>query len=385
MEAPRCQPSHLGQRSRLHHWWVLGRNFNHVNSHATRCIRWRHHTIFLVIKCTREAVGNPIVDPLNILPTLFMLPGADSRRRLKTAGRTHLHFFLVRCPDGKRRRYQCQFAIPLPPPLNPHPAILSGDRGADGFCRLVRCPSRQWAYTPWDTLQAPGRPAHVPCRVMQQADRRLCSRSRQCETGVGTIPFALLPCQNPTQHGVFVRAAGATRIDTPPGFKSCVFRTHTTTHARAGRDSGVGQGEGKVVVERGEVVAPACENDTTPTFRTLQSAPFGQQIQNTAGRGGWIISTLASRQGEPGSIPGRVTGFSKWESCRTMPLVGGSSPGSPASRAPPPPNSGAAPYSLQSPSSALKTEISSLTHLLGYTKKPMFSLFLFIILVHETL
>ncbi|KAJ8872782.1 hypothetical protein PR048_026398 [Dryococelus australis] len=57
--------------------------------------------------------------------------------------------------------------------------------------------------------------------------------------------------------------------------------------------------------------------------------------------------------------------FRKWESCRTMPLVGGFSRGSPVS---PPLHSGAAPYSLQSPSSALKTsllraaQISSLTN-----------------------
>ncbi|KAJ8872222.1 hypothetical protein PR048_025824 [Dryococelus australis] len=57
--------------------------------------------------------------------------------------------------------------------------------------------------------------------------------------------------------------------------------------------------------------------------------------------------------------------FRKWESYRTIPLVGGFSRGSPDS---PPLHSDAAPYSLQSPSSALKTslfrvaQISSLTH-----------------------
>ncbi|KAJ8891634.1 hypothetical protein PR048_004162 [Dryococelus australis] len=40
------------------------------------------------------------------IPTLFMLPEADSKRRLTTAGHTHLHAFLVRCPDDKRRRSQ---------------------------------------------------------------------------------------------------------------------------------------------------------------------------------------------------------------------------------------------------------------------------------------
>ncbi|KAJ8872261.1 hypothetical protein PR048_025863 [Dryococelus australis] len=55
------------------------------------------------------------------------------------------------------------------------------------------------------------------------------------------------------------------------------------------------------------------------------------------------ISTIASHQGEPGSIPGRVTGFSQ---------VGGFSRESPIS---PPLKSGASPYSPQSPSLAPNT------------------------------
>ncbi|KAJ8897626.1 hypothetical protein PR048_002975 [Dryococelus australis] len=76
------------------------------------------------------------------------------------------------------------------------------------------------------------------------------------------------------------------------------------------------------------------------------------------------ISLLASHQGDQGSIPGLVIpDFRMWESCRTMPLVGGFSRGSPVS-----------PALLfqccsipQSPSAALKTsmlravQISSLT------------------------
>ncbi|KAJ8866797.1 hypothetical protein PR048_032658 [Dryococelus australis] len=63
--------------------------------------------------------------------------------------------------------------------------------------------------------------------------------------------------------------------------------------------------------------------------------------------------------------------FRKWESWRTMPLVGGFSRGSPA---PPPLHSGAAPYPLQSPSSALKTsllraaQVSSLTRSLCFQR-----------------
>ncbi|KAJ8887565.1 hypothetical protein PR048_013781 [Dryococelus australis] len=46
----------------------------------------------------------------------------------------------------------------------------------------------------------------------------------------------------------------------------------------------------------------------------------------------FTIKLLASHQGELGSIPGRFTrDFRKWESCRTMPLVGGFSRGSPVS------------------------------------------------------
>ncbi|KAJ8873688.1 hypothetical protein PR048_024520 [Dryococelus australis] len=49
------------------------------------------------------------------------------------------------------------------------------------------------------------------------------------------------------------------------------------------------------------------------------------------GSGGFAVSLLASHQGEPGSIPGRVTPM--WGSCRTMPLVGGFSRGYPVSPA----------------------------------------------------
>ncbi|KAJ8885946.1 hypothetical protein PR048_012152 [Dryococelus australis] len=47
-----------------------------------------------------------------------------------------------------------------------------------------------------------------------------------------------------------------------------------------------------------------------------------------------VVSLLASHQGDPGSIPGRVTpDFRKCKSCYTMSLVGGFSRGSPVSPA----------------------------------------------------
>ncbi|KAJ8874116.1 hypothetical protein PR048_024957 [Dryococelus australis] len=60
--------------------------------------------------------------------------------------------------------------------------------------------------------------------------------------------------------------------------------------------------------------------------------------------------TKANRVQSPDGSPD----FRKSESCRTMPLVGGFSRGSPVS---PPLHLGAAPYSLQSPTSALKTSL----------------------------
>ncbi|KAJ8875040.1 hypothetical protein PR048_022930 [Dryococelus australis] len=76
-----------------------------------------------------------------------------------------------------------------------------------------------------------------------------------------------------------------------------------------------------------------------------------------------VVSPLASHLGELGSIPGRVTGFSHGNHagrCRWSAGFLGDLP------SPPPFHSGATPYSLHSPSSALKTilkaaQISSLT------------------------
>ncbi|KAJ8875463.1 hypothetical protein PR048_023358 [Dryococelus australis] len=62
-------------------------------------------------------------------------------------------------------------------------------------------------------------------------------------------------------------------------------------------------------------------------------------------------------KGESGSIPGRFTpDLCKWESCRTMPLVGGFSRDLPF---PPPFHFGTAPYASQSPTLALMTPIPS--------------------------
>ncbi|KAJ8897383.1 hypothetical protein PR048_002729 [Dryococelus australis] len=46
--------------------WVYFRNFNHLNRHTTGCTGWKYLTKFLFVKHTREAIGNPIVDPSNM-------------------------------------------------------------------------------------------------------------------------------------------------------------------------------------------------------------------------------------------------------------------------------------------------------------------------------
>ncbi|KAJ8885469.1 hypothetical protein PR048_011666 [Dryococelus australis] len=93
-----------------------------------------------------------------------------------------------------------------------------------------------------------------------------------------------------------------------------------------------------------------------PYVYSPESLPEKHVTSTKRGRGGRAFSSLASHQGDPGSIPNRVTTDPRMgESCRTMPLVGGFSRGSPVSL---PLHSGAAPYSPQSPSSALNISLS---------------------------
>ncbi|KAJ8880588.1 hypothetical protein PR048_017058 [Dryococelus australis] len=92
-----------------------------------------------------------------------------------------------------------------------------------------------------------------------------------------------------------------------------------------------------IVTALGETIAFAAHE---PKFTR---ALFGN-IKVTRDLGGVVVRLLASHVGEPGSTPGGVAPrFSHvWESCRTMPLVGGFSRRYPISRRFP---SGAAPYS----------------------------------------
>ncbi|KAJ8876828.1 hypothetical protein PR048_021275 [Dryococelus australis] len=97
--------------------------------------------------------------------------------------------------------------------------------------------------------------------------------------------------------------------------------------------------------------------DVSILLKRISLEKLGARV---AGRLARSPPTKANRAQSPAGSPE----FRKWESCRTMPLVGGPSRRSPTS---PAHHSGAAPYSLQSPSSALKTsllraaQISSLT------------------------
>ncbi|KAJ8867433.1 hypothetical protein PR048_031235 [Dryococelus australis] len=102
------------------------------------------------------------------------------------------------------------------------------------------------------------------------------------------------------------------------------------------------------------------------------SVPAGAAKRGAAERipVGELSRLLASHQVDPCTIPGWVTqNFRMWESCRTTPLVGGFSRGSPV---PPSFRSGAAAYSPLSPSPALKApmlkavQIASLTHSLYF-------------------
>ncbi|KAJ8866016.1 hypothetical protein PR048_033540 [Dryococelus australis] len=89
---------------------------------------------------------------------------------------------------------------------------------------------------------------------------------------------------------------------------------------------------------------------------------------------------LSSHHGDPGSIPGRATpDFRMWESCRTMPLVGGAFSG--ISRFPRPLIPALLHTKSQSPSSALKTSMlrtvqiyslaRSLAHAIPYVSRQL--------------
>ncbi|KAJ8880395.1 hypothetical protein PR048_016864 [Dryococelus australis] len=83
------------------------------------------------------------------------------------------------------------------------------------------------------------------------------------------------------------------------------------------------------------------------TFATISEAVPGTENKHKGAR---APPSKASRVRSPAGSPD----FCKWESCRTMPLVGGFSRGSPVS---PPFHTGTAPYSPQSSSSAHKTSL----------------------------
>ncbi|KAJ8885850.1 hypothetical protein PR048_012056 [Dryococelus australis] len=96
-------------------------------------------------------------------------------------------------------------------------------------------------------------------------------------------------------------------------------------------------------------------HDLKVFFSLRATCPQSWPLGNGATVAEQLVSLLASHQGDPGSIPAQVTpDFRTWESCRTMPLIGEFSRGSPV---PPPFHSGAALYSPQSPSSAFKTSM----------------------------
>ncbi|KAJ8866077.1 hypothetical protein PR048_033601 [Dryococelus australis] len=108
----------------------------------------------------------------------------------------------------------------------------------------------------------------------------------------------------------------------PPN--SAIFITLLVYFEVANRSAAVKRSSSKLLVKtvhlEGETTAIGTRSKTFPS--------------SGGGRGGLAISTLASHQGEPGSIPGRATpDLRKWESCRTMPLVSGFSWVSPVSPA----------------------------------------------------
>ncbi|KAJ8877762.1 hypothetical protein PR048_022217 [Dryococelus australis] len=70
-------------------------------------------------------------------------------------------------------------------------------------------------------------------------------------------------------------------------------------------------------------------------INVFRGFPKSLQANAAMGHGGRAVSLLTSHQGDPGSIPGRVTpDFHMWGSCRTMTLIGGFSRSSAISPSP---------------------------------------------------
>ncbi|KAJ8871371.1 hypothetical protein PR048_027688 [Dryococelus australis] len=108
---------------------------------------------------------------------------------------------------------------------------------------------------------------------------------------------------------------------------STVQEINATSCATSGRINFCG------VRVRGKLFSPLKSSDTRLT-RGIAPTILPRPRQLPDGYPFGAVRLLASHQGKPGSIPGRVTpNFCKWESCLMMPLVGSFSRGSPVSPA----------------------------------------------------
>ncbi|KAJ8866364.1 hypothetical protein PR048_032207 [Dryococelus australis] len=152
-------------------------------------------------------------------------------------------------------------------------------------------------------------------------------------------------------------------------------------HVMSGDEGQLWVPAGKSITQRiGSLIACTRLWERVLVSDWLLRAPKGPLLSKPAGcQGATVAERLAcspSHQGDPGSIPGRVTAdFRIWESCQTMPLVFGLSRGSPLS---PALSFRHCSILYKSPSSAPKTsmlkavQISSLTHSIKTLKDLLF-------------
>ncbi|KAJ8872433.1 hypothetical protein PR048_026037 [Dryococelus australis] len=105
------------------------------------------------------------------------------------------------------------------------------------------------------------------------------------------------------------------------------FKKGLVSSGREWKRSWLGEGEARVI-DTGKKNPQVIAATQIPTSATrIEFVPGLTSLGKSEhrGRGGRAVSLLASHQGGRVSIPGWVTpDFRMWESCRTMPLVGGS-------------------------------------------------------------
>ncbi|KAJ8872338.1 hypothetical protein PR048_025942 [Dryococelus australis] len=282
-------------------------------------------------------------------PTMFMLPEADSRRRLVTVGHTHLHVFLVRCPDDKRRRSQ---RIRSESPISTTArtpvllvsvlelTILPIGRSSDFYSKIDFKSADFIANSLYSKCFGIGK------ERSRLDERAILVNCRPCVTGGnGRDPRPRVLVELP-HHAWLCLLCSRLHIPTVSTASMTGEAGGWPRRHCAATDDGHKTGGDRVPGAQDR----AGDIPAMPTNPLGRCYAIGSHLALTIQNNQWTgprnpqakppslkqitISTLASHHGEPGSVPGRLTGFSQVGIAPAMPLVGGFSRGSPVPPSP---------------------------------------------------